>query len=129
MPSSLDNFLTNLEQLLTTGDWSNRKLAQKSGVSDRLIGMYRHRESVPSMDKAERIAKALGFELWQMQMPDFAPDVIRSGKFSQLYHTYIEADDSGRRVLETQAEYVAGHNKSTTNDERIREEPGKYSAS
>lgn len=116
MASSVDFFIANLERVLATTGWSNRKLAQKSGVSDRLIGMYRNREAVPSMDKAERIAKALGFELWQLQMPDFRPDILKGGGLDRVFHAYADTDEEGRRVLETTAEYVVSHKRAPANE-------------
>lgn len=91
-------------------------LAKKSGISDRVIGMYRNRESIPSIDKAERIAKALGFELWQMQMPDFQPDLIKNRKLKQIYYAYTKADDNGRKIMEAQAEYITSMSKNPAND-------------
>lgn len=119
MSASVETFLSNLEAILALNKWSNRSLAQKSGLSDRLIGMYRNRESVPSLDKAERIAKALGFELWQMQMPGFRPSEINGKKFNRLFHAYLETDDDGRRVMETTADYVTTHKNQPSNDKNI----------
>ena len=116
MPSSVDTFIANLEVVLSALGWSNRKLAQKSGVSDRVIGMYRNKESVPSLDKAERLAKALGYELWQLQIPGFRPDIVKGGGFDRLYHAYLDTDDDGRKVMETTADYVTTHKRSPGND-------------
>lgn len=102
---------------------SNRQLAVKSGVSDRLIGMYKNRDSVPSMDKAEKIAKALGFELWQLQMPDFDPAKIDRNGLSKIYRAYLLSDKAGRSVMETQAEYVISHKPEATNDSHTQKKP------
>ena len=114
MQTSVDIFLGNLEEMIKNAGWSNRQLSQKSGVSDRLIGMYRNRESTPSIEKAEQIAKALGFELWQMQMPDFQPKIIKSYHFEQLCRAYIITDDAGRKVMDTNAEYITTHKAQKT---------------
>ena len=116
MSSSTDIFINNLNKLISLLDWSNRRLSKESGVSDRLIGMYRNKESSPSIDKAEKLAKALGYELWQMQMPDFDPESLADGTFERLYHTFVTSDEDGRRVLESTAEYINRAQEGAHND-------------
>jgi len=79
------------------------------------------------MDKAERIANALGFELWQLQMPGFRPDIIKGENFDRLYHAYLDTDEAGRRVMETTADYVTTH-KQPGNDGGANGGKGKASS-
>lgn len=116
MKTSVDTFLSNLELLISLNKLSNRVLAKKSGVSDRLIGMYRNKEAIPSMDKAEKIANALGFELWQLQTPKLDPGVIKARKLEKVLYAYIETDQEGQKVMEATAEYVVSHKKEARND-------------
>ena len=109
MIDSVNIFIANMETMLKRKQWSNRALSTKSGVSDRLIGMYRNSDSTPSIEKAEKIAKALGFELWQMQMPDFNPEIIETDGFARIYQAYIGTDEDGRKVMESTAAYLSSH--------------------
>lgn len=116
MISSTDIFIANMKTVLNENGWSNRDLGKNSGVSDRMIGMYLNGDSSPSLDNAEKIANALGYQLWQMQMPDFHPDVIAAGGFAKLYHAYFDSDKDGRQVIESTADYVTRKNDSPSND-------------
>lgn len=62
---------------------------------------------MPGIDKVAKIAKAFGLNTYHLLMPDFDPDMLQSGKFDKFYSTYVKADDVGRRVLDTNADYVA----------------------
>lgn len=116
MTNSVDVFLNNLEKMIVSTGVSNRQIAGKTGISDRMIGMYRNRESVPSLDNAESIAKSFGFELWQFQMIDFDPNIMKNGRFSRITKAFIVGDDKGREVMETAAEYVLSRGESPKND-------------
>lgn len=116
MQNSIDIFISNMELLLEARQLSNRELAKKSGVSDRLIGMYRNRESAPSIEKAEKIARALGFQLWQMQIPNFQIPLSKDNGFNDVLYAYSGADDDGRKMIEQTARYIDSRTKPPGND-------------
>jgi transcriptional regulator with XRE-family HTH domain len=116
MTGSIDTFIKNVKTLLAKNKWSNRELSKKSGVSDRLIGMYLNNESEPSMGKAEKIANAFGFQLWQMQMPDFSPDIRTKGGLERICYAYIKSDKEGRQVMESTAEFIVKHKEHPANN-------------
>jgi transcriptional regulator with XRE-family HTH domain len=126
-------FVENLRRAMAAEPVSARALAERTrsrtkgkrrGISDRMIGNYLHGRSNPSLDKMEVLAKALGYQAWQMMMPDFQPEILKSGKFNHLYRTYIDADKDGRRLMETQAEYVSRQGTPTANDPGAPDQKG-----
>ena len=71
-PTTAETLIKNLTILMAAKDWSNRDLAKKSGVSDRHIGKILNRESVCSIDIAEKLAQAFDLTGWQLITPNLA---------------------------------------------------------
>lgn len=100
----------NLRLLMRATSIKKKQLAQKSGVSERMIGYILAKEKTPTVDVTDAIAKAFGLEGWQLMIPGVKADLAKSGKLSKLMHNYAIASDNGReyidRVAEQEAKYV-----------------------
>lgn len=97
----------NLRLLQERSGLSNKEIARRAKVADGTIGGILRCSHMPGIDKVAKIARAFGLNTYHLLMPDFDPDLLQSGKFDKFYSTYLKADDTGRRVLDTNAEYVA----------------------
>lgn len=101
----------NLNKLMESTKWSNRHLAELSGVSDRYIGMIRKKEFKATVDIAEALAKPFGLTAWQIIMPGIDAEMARTGKLEKLIHDYQssprETQDYISTVAERDAKYSA----------------------
>lgn len=113
----LDIVATNLEKLLAITGWSNAELSRRTVgmVSDRSIGLLRSKVHMVGIDKLSAIAEAFGYQAYHLLMKEFDPELLKGGKFDRLYHAYAVADDDGRRVMDTTADYVT-QRKDAPND-------------
>lgn len=114
--SSSATVVTNIQELKRARGWSNRDLARQSKVSDRMIGKILNNESEPTTATLDKIAKAFGIESWQLLVPGIRAELFGDDHFGRVFHAYIETDDEGRRVMESQAEYIARTKKGAGND-------------
>lgn len=112
MESPGEIFARHLIALQEQKGWSDSELARKSGVSNRTIGVYKRQESVPSIDNADRIGRALGFPGWLLQVPGFDPLHPAPTKgLQQVIEAYEQASEAGRDVLEAQATLLLSLNE------------------
>lgn len=106
-PKTQDNLRNNLTALLEARDWSNKDLARESRVSDRHIGMILNGERKPTIDVAEKLAKAFGLPGWQLIRPNLRADLIGVENLKHLIDNYESADKQGREHIEGAAALVA----------------------
>lgn len=116
MPTISETFARNLHRLQKMEDWSDAEVGRRSGVSGRMIGMYKALDAAPSIDKANDIAKAFGYEGWELLMPEFDPDVVKPRTFDKLVRTYLRADEDARKIMEEQSDYIAKRRDKCAND-------------
>jgi transcriptional regulator with XRE-family HTH domain len=96
-------FARHLAALQERRGWSDSELARRSGVSNRTIGVYKRNESVPSIDNADRIGRALGFPGWLLQVPGLDPMHPTPLKgLHRLIEAYGQACEAGRDALDAQ---------------------------
>ena len=109
-----DTLITNLNKFMNLfGLNTNRKLAKASGVSDRMIGKIRNKESIPSIDVTEKLASAFGLTGWQLLIPDLQEDLAKSGKLDRLIDNYSHASAEDRDFLDRAAEQAAKFRKAS----------------
>jgi plasmid maintenance system antidote protein VapI len=68
-----DNFAANLRKLVERMGGSVNGAAQAWKVPTKTLESVLKGQRVPSLDTAERLAKASGYELWQMIASNFDP--------------------------------------------------------
>ncbi|CAK0742719.1 putative HTH cro/C1-type domain-containing protein [Gammaproteobacteria bacterium] len=105
----------NIQLLLDSQQVTIPELAKKSGISARMIHFILKKERTASIDIVEAIGNAFGFDGAHLLMADFKPEIVKGGRFDRLYHTYAEADETGRHLLEMQAEYMSTKKASANN--------------
>lgn len=122
--TTLHTVARNIALLLSITGWSNKELSRrtKGDVSDRTIGLVLSETQNPGVDTLAAIAEAFGYEPHHLLMPDFDPEILKSGNFDRLIHAYASADDEGRRVMENTADYIARRQEVPANDPK---HPGK----
>ena len=52
-----------IAELRKSKGWSQADLANKTGISQVMVGKYERGDAIPSIEVAKRIADALGFNL------------------------------------------------------------------
>ena len=110
--SSASTVITNITNLKRQMKLSNRDLARLSGLSDRMIGKILNGESEPTTNSLDKIATALRIRSWQLMLPDLDPSAIHGEKLDNLCHAYLLADNAGRRVMESTADYLTTHKQT-----------------
>lgn len=99
----------NIRALRDARKWSNRHLSKLSGVSDRMIGKILDADgSKPTTETIDKLANAFGVEAWQLMIPNANIDKLLNKQFSRVVDAYSHATKKGRRILETQADYIIG---------------------
>lgn len=115
-PPSNVTVIENISALKLMHGWSNRTLAKKSGVSDRMIGKILNGESEPTTTTIDKIANAFEIESWHLMIPNFRPELFSKNRFQRVLHAYTDTDNDGRKVMETQADYIAKKEPSNDTD-------------
>lgn len=126
---SAKTFVKNLAMLMDRKKITPSQLSKISGISTRHIHYILNGERVPSVGIVDDIAAAFGLMGYHLQIPDLNPDLIANGSFDKLYHAYIETDESGRRVMESTAEYVTSHKQPSANGKDGHKNMGNASGS
>jgi transcriptional regulator with XRE-family HTH domain len=92
-------------------EWSERRLAAKSGVAQKTINKILNLESAPTSDTIDKLAAAFGLAAWQLTLPIPPEQISDSGSFSALLHHYIAASPDSRAEISRVAEREAKHRK------------------
>lgn len=103
----VDIIVENLRALMRATSIKKKQLAQKSGVSERMIGYILAKEKTPTVDITDAIAKPFGLEGWQLLIPGVRADLAKAGKLSKLMQNYSIASDNGREYIDRVAEQEA----------------------
>lgn len=103
----VDVIVANLRALMRSSGINKKLLAQKSRVSERMIGYILAKEKTPTVEVTASLADAFGLEGWQLMIPDMRADLAKSGKISKLVHNYSVASDNGREYIDRVAEQEA----------------------
>ena len=83
------------------------ELAQKSGVSDRMISYLLAQERTASIDVIDSLARVFKLTGWQLIMPGLMSDLAKSGKLERLIRNYVKSSSDGRTYIERVAEREA----------------------
>jgi len=109
-PSKIGHHLAaNLTILMQQKDWKPQQLAEKSGVSPRMIAYLLSEERAPTIDIIERLARSFGLEAWQLMLPGIDPTALNANRLSHLISDYSSASDNGRKLIEMIAEREADY--------------------
>ena len=76
-PTAKQTFSQNIALARRVKNMSQEALGEMADLHRTYIGQIERGEVTPTLDAAERIAKALGLELWQVLHPAFSIDALR----------------------------------------------------
>lgn len=91
---------------------SKQTLAEKSGVSERMIGYILAKERKPTIEIAEMLAQPFGLTSWQIIMPGLPVELTNGDNLEKLYENYAHSSADGREYIDRVAEQEAKYKKS-----------------
>jgi len=69
-------FSQNIGLVRRIKNLSQEAIGEKADLHRTYIGQIERGEVTPTLDAAERVAHALGLELWEVLQPDFSVDAL-----------------------------------------------------
>lgn len=76
-----ETFSQNVGLVRRVKNLSQEKLAEMANLHRTYVGQIERGDVTPTLDAAERVAQALGLELWEVLQPGFSLDaVLQQGK-------------------------------------------------
>lgn len=105
----------NIRLLMDLRGLNKHTLSLKSGVSNRMIGkMLADDGSAPTTATLDKIAAALDVQPWQLLVPDGHNNAALSKNAEKVLAGYCAAGEDGRRIMETQADYLINRNPANS---------------
>lgn len=89
----------NLKMLLRLAGWSQNKLAEKTGVSQRTISGIINMEVSPSVDTAEALAEGFGLTGFNLISENLPNDLERCKSIRELVDNYLKSDEGSQDYL------------------------------
>jgi transcriptional regulator with XRE-family HTH domain len=102
-----ENLIENLRMLLEKSSMPIPLLAQKSGVSKRMIDYILAGERKAGLDVADNLAAVFGISGWQLIMPNLRWEMVKSGNLEELIQNYVNSSEAGREFILSVAEREA----------------------
>jgi transcriptional regulator with XRE-family HTH domain len=65
----MSTFCQNVSDIMHRHGWTNNDLADALGVDVSWVSKVRNRKNSPTIKTAQRMADALGVQLWQLFLP------------------------------------------------------------
>lgn len=87
--------------------WKPRHVAERSGVSPRMVAYVIKGERSCTLEIAEQLAGAFGFQVWHLLLPGIADNLFRPESLQKLYENYISSQPDGRKLISDVAEREA----------------------
>lgn len=103
-PDIRDTVADNVRALMRARGWSERKLADRSGVSQKTINKILNRASAPTITTLDRVSAAFGLRSWYLMIPDLTAYMATDGDLERLVWAYLQADSEGREFIQRVAE-------------------------
>lgn len=105
----MDTFLRNLNHFQKrSGLVTQAKLSEASRVSQTHISNLLRAEKLPGMAVMEKLAAALGVEVWQLLAPSALVDRAYSKQAAEIIEAYAACDESGKATIHSVALAQAG---------------------
>ena len=99
----------NLRMLRKAKKWPERRLAAKSGVSQKTINNIANQESSPTIETLDKLAAAFDLRGWQLLLPNLSTDVLENGSLENLVEHYSKAPPEGKEYISRIAEKEANY--------------------
>ena len=75
-PFAKETFSHNVGLVRRLKNLSQEKIAEKADLHRTYVGQIERGDVTPTLDAAERVAQALGMELWEALHPNFSVDAL-----------------------------------------------------
>lgn len=106
----------NLRHLMGLKGWSQGRLSQKSGVSQKSISNILNQEKQPTLGTVDKLAAAFNLNLWHVMLPGMPDELVDSTSVERLFDYYTKASDQGRHYISRVAEREAYYGKNEPSD-------------
>ena len=116
--SELEVLADVVQGLLDATGLSINEIARRSNgeISAGTISGIIRRQHMPQVNKIAALAAVFGLRAHHLINPEFNPATMTGAGLDKIYHAYATTNDEGRRVLESQAEYIAKRDGAPAND-------------
>ncbi|KEZ77942.1 helix-turn-helix domain-containing protein [Salinisphaera hydrothermalis] len=112
----------NLRHLMSLKGWSQGRLSQKSGVSQKSISNILNQEKQPTLGTVDKLAAAFNLHLWHVMLPGMPGEIDDFPSVERLFECYARASDQGRHYINRVAEREAYYGRHDAS-EPGRDEP------
>ncbi|MES1954808.1 hypothetical protein SAHY_09498 [Salinisphaera hydrothermalis EPR70] len=96
--------------------WSQGRLSQKSGVSQKSISNILNQEKQPTLGTVDKLAAAFDLNLWHVMLPGMPDELVDSPSVERLFECYTKASDQGRHYINRVAEREAYYGRNEASD-------------
>jgi transcriptional regulator with XRE-family HTH domain len=103
--STVDAFREGLRALMVRSGWTQRDLAKRSRVSQKQISNILNNVNSPSLETADKLARAFGLSAWQLQIvapQDLSPEDF--AKLEAIVDGFLEGSARDRAIMQTIAD-------------------------
>jgi len=102
-----ETLIANLKMLMSKTNMSNKEIAQKSGVSTRMIDYILNGQRGATIETAEKLANVFGLTGWQIIMPSLPYDIAKSGALDKLIKDFSHCGDISQQYISSVAQREA----------------------
>ncbi|WP_109995101.1 helix-turn-helix domain-containing protein [Salinisphaera sp. LB1] len=102
----------NLRHLMGLKGWSQGRLSQKSGVSQKSISNILNQEKQPTLATVDKLAAAFDLNIWHVMLPRLPEQLVNLPSVEHLLLCYTKASDQGRHYIDRVAEREAYYGRN-----------------
>src|SRR3546814_17316263 len=88
----------NLRMLMQRAKWSERDLAQKSGVSQKTINNMLNERTQPGLDNVQMVAEAFNLNLMHLISETLEQDMNGGGTIAELTKHFVDSTPAGKEI-------------------------------
>ena len=111
-PNIKETLAANVQALMNATGTSQEALANKSGVSKRMIAYVLKKERKATVEVVESLGKAFNLASWQMLIPNLQTELAKSGKLADLVKNYSNSSEDARIYIDQVAAREASAKKA-----------------
>ena len=112
-PHTRETLAANLRAMMALREWNQVELANKSGVSQRMISHVLTKNAACSIETADALARPFGLHGWHLLIPNLPVELMQSGSLQRLVEAYTSASADSRDLVDR---LLALRNKASNSD-------------
>lgn len=101
----------NIRRLLEIKKWTQGNLAEKSGVSLKMIGNIVNQKESVSITRLWMIAETFRVPPWFLLVPNIPDEMLERGNIEKVFRDYINSPQEGKEYITRVAEKEASYGK------------------